>query len=66
MMKTCEICASEFYTQRGAEQTTCSYDCNARRRRAVFAAQAAKDHQRRRGPNADFLSKALQTGASGR
>ncbi len=23
MMKTCEICASEFYTQRGAEQMTC-------------------------------------------
>ncbi len=66
MMKTCEICASEFYTQRGAEQTTCSYDCNARRRRAVFAAQAAEDHQRRRVLIADILSKALQTGASSR
>ncbi len=66
MMKTCEICASEFYTQRGAEQTTCSYDCNARRRRAVFAAQAAENRQRARDPAADFLSKALQTADSSR
>ena len=46
MMKTCEICASEFYTQRSDEQMTCSYGCNARRRRAVFVAQAAEEHQR--------------------
>ncbi len=63
MIKTCEICSSEFYTQRGAEQTTCSYDCNARRRRAVFEAQTAEPHQRRRVPNAGWPSKAMQTEA---
>lgn len=60
MMKTCEICASEFYTQRGDEQMTCSYGCNARRRRAVFAAQAAETHQGRRVPNPGLQSKAVQ------
>lgn len=60
MIKTCEICSSEFYTQRGAGQTTCSYGCNARRRRAVFEAQAAEAHQRRRVPNAGLPSKAVQ------
>ncbi len=66
MMKTSEICAREFNSQRGTEQMTCSYDCHARRRRAVFAAQAAEEYQRRRALNADFLSKALQTGALSR
>ncbi len=63
MMKTCEICASEFYTQRGAEQATCSYGCNARRRRAVIAAQAAEARQRRLIPNPGLLPKAVQTHA---
>ena len=66
MMKTCEICASEFYTQRGDEQMTCSYDCNGRRRRAVFAAQAAEAHQGRRVPSLGLLSKTVQTQASSR
>jgi len=67
MMKTCEICASEFYTQRGVNQVTCSYDCNARRRRAVFLGKAIDDPQGRRAPNARLLSKgAVQTEASSR
>lgn len=66
MMKTCEICASEFYTHLGVNQVTCSYDCSARRRRLLFDTQQAEDPQKRRVPNADLPPKALQTGASSR
>lgn len=66
MIKTCAVCASEFYTQRGVNQVTCSYDCNAHRRRTVSEAQVVADHQRRRAPNPDPLPKAHQMGVSSR